>query len=180
MTIDELYKNALKEIPGAKEKLFESLSARFRYFSRQKVWDPDDAEDVVQDALLIINREFKNVEIKVSFYSWAYRVFDLRVLNYVNKKGTRKDRFQQIDSEQTPAPEPPPESFSELKRQLLDCLNKIIKINPRYARILNFQYQGFTTEEICDKLKVNRNNCYSILYRARSLLEICLEKGDIK
>jgi len=37
-----------------------------------------------------------------------------------------------------------------------------------------------TVEEICRKLKVTRDNFYSILSRSRSLLLLCLKKGTFE
>jgi len=180
VTIDELYTEAKKGDLKARDELFKALLARFRYFARQKIWDSDDAEDVVQDALVVINREYERIDIKVSFHLWAYKVFDMRVLGYIQKKGISHARYLRYPENESDFQEPLVKIQLEIKVKLLDCLNKILKANSRYARILNFQYQGFSTEEICEKLKVTRNNCYSILSRARSLLELCLKKGDIK
>ena len=66
-----------------------------------------------------------------------------------------------------------------LKEQLLFCLERVGQSNRRYARILNLYYQGYTTDEVCLRLGINANHSYVALWRARSLLEICLEKGDI-
>ncbi|MDH4034538.1 MAG: hypothetical protein OEV80_12145, partial [candidate division Zixibacteria bacterium] len=66
-----------------------------------------------------------------------------------------------------------------LKRRLLDCLKKIRSTNLRYARILNLQYQGFDTEDVCRRLAVTRSNLYSLLSRARTVLELCLEEGGV-
>jgi DNA-directed RNA polymerase specialized sigma24 family protein len=67
----------------------------------------------------------------------------------------------------------------QFEKVLIDCLRKICAGNNRYARILNFFYQGFNTEEVCRKLKISAGNAYVMLGRARSLLKTCLEMGDI-
>ena len=66
------------------------------------------------------------------------------------------------------------------KRRLLDCLKKVNQTNTRHARILNLHYQGYTVTDICGKFKITRNNVYIILSRARLMLKVCLEKGDVE
>ena len=59
-------------------------------------------------------------------------------------------------------------------------VKKIVVVNNRFARILNFHYQGYAVVEVCERLRLTSTNFYSILSRARSMLELCLEKGDVK
>jgi DNA-directed RNA polymerase specialized sigma24 family protein len=66
------------------------------------------------------------------------------------------------------------------ERQLLECLRKVGRHNNNFARALNLNYQGYSTEEICDRLKLTKVNFYSILSRARSMLDLCLKKGGLK
>ena len=68
----------------------------------------------------------------------------------------------------------------DLKRRLLGCLQKICRQNVRYARILNLHYQGYKTGEVCGRMDVRPATLYSVLSRARSMLEDCLEKGDVR
>jgi RNA polymerase sigma-70 factor (ECF subfamily) len=37
------------------------------------------------------------------------------------------------------------------------------------------EIDGWSTEEICNKLDITANNCWVLLYRARMLLRKCLE-----
>ncbi|MBN1210968.1 MAG: RNA polymerase sigma factor, partial [candidate division Zixibacteria bacterium] len=117
-------------------------------------------------------------EFTLSFSSWAYKVLVNVYLNYYKKKQSNKGKQVALpDYDNVPgswAPDP------DLENALIDCLRKICANNNRYARILNLYYQGFSTEEVCRKLKISSANAYVILARARSLLKTCLEKGEIK
>jgi DNA-directed RNA polymerase specialized sigma24 family protein len=42
------------------------------------------------------------------------------------------------------------------------------------------RYQGYNTEEICEKMGLSRNGIYILLSRARKMLENCLKTGEIK
>jgi hypothetical protein len=62
---------------------------------------------------------------------------------------------------------------------LRECLKQVGRANIRYARILNFIYQGQDFDYICQRLTMTRNNAYSVLSRARTMLMKCVDKGII-
>jgi len=174
--INPLYQQAIAGDEASTKELFEILSARFRTFAHQRIWDEKDAEEIVQDALTIIFHEYQAVAITISFAAWAYKVLDNRILNYVQKRRRESLRVERLMDEST-------YSISdssidpELKRQLLHCLRNLGMANIRYARVLNLVYQGYETEDICRRMNLKRNTLYSHLSRARWLLMACLKKG---
>ena len=178
MDINELHLAAQKGDKSSEQQLFNKLSVRFHHFLNHKVSSNEDIEDIIQTALLTIAREYKNIEITRSFSSWAYKVLINVYLNYYKKRQFHKGKqVSLIDYNAVPGGWTADPHFEKV---LIDCLRKICAGNNRYARILNFFYQGFGTEEVCRKLKISSANAYVILGRARSLLKTCLEKGDIK
>lgn len=149
-------------------------------FARQRIRNRGDAEEVVQEALMTIYAEYKSITFNASFSAWAYKVLNNRILNSLRKKQHESQRIDESICPKSVPSEVDVNGASDLKRRLLDCLQRIGDRNIRYARILNLHYQGYRTDEICDRLKVIPETFYSILSRARTLLEVCLEKGDLK
>jgi RNA polymerase sigma factor (sigma-70 family) len=180
LDINYLYKSALEGDKEAENKLFNHLYARFNHFAGQQIWNREDAEEVVQEALMAIGGEYKTVAINRNFAAWAYRILDYRIMRYIEKRHRRNKITSQIServmglSAGTINPDP------TLKPKLLDCLRKISKLNIRYARVLNLYHQGYKTDEICNKLEITPTNLYTILSRGRSLLELCLETGRLE
>ena len=178
MNLNDLYNSARSGQSTAEENLFRNLSVRLRVIANHKIWDENDAEDVAQEALAYIAREYREIEIRTSFAAWAAKVLDNRVLSYIKAKRAQKERVEALpDTDQHAAI---PECDAELKVTLLDCLKKIAQANPRYARIINLHYQGYTTDEVCGRLNMTPNNSYVALSRARSMLTECLEKGGVE
>jgi len=178
MSINTLYSEFRDGNLKAEEKLFRDLSDRFGFFVQQRIWDEQDALDIVQESLVVIAGKFRDMEFETSFSAWAYRVLENKILEYYRKKHCHESKFAQMVEENPGAHQNAPDPT--LQNRLLDCLKKINELNNRYARILNFQYQGYTTEETCKKLSVTRNNLYILLSRARSMLKLCLQRGDIR
>lgn len=176
--INELYQAARSGDRAAESELLETLSARFRLFAYRRVWNDEDAAELVQDALLVVVREYRQLQVEKSFAAWAYQVMENRLLSHSRSQGTRRGVVRQSPEGEPEGTSPDPRP--ELKRKLMDCLKKVARANRRYARILNLHYQGFTTEEVCGRLGLTANNCYVLLSRARTMLERCLENGDIE
>jgi RNA polymerase sigma factor (sigma-70 family) len=178
LNIDALHLKASKGCKFSEGQLFEFLSVRFQLFTNHRIWNSQDAEEVAQNAMMVVLKEYKNLKVEVSFMSWAYKVLDNKVLSYIKSKKRQAEMESGMpDTDSTLAsPKGQDENF---RLALLDCLNKVTRTNLRYARILNLHYQGYGTDEICDRLGISSGHFYVLLWRARSMLELCLEKGEV-
>ncbi len=177
MNINDLHNNILNGNTSAEKELFQLLAVRFRLFVHQRIRNEQDCEDIVQEALMAISREYRDIKFNTSFSAWSYNVLKNRLLAYLKKSKTETRRLSEYNDQG--------ESYSNetsdplLVAQLVDCLKKVGGINRRYATMLDLHYQGYPVEEICERLEINRNHAYVILSRARSMLKLCLEKGEL-
>jgi len=177
MNIDTLYQQAIQGDKKTESALFEKLRERFRLFAHRKVWNSEAAEEIVQEALTTVAEQYHDIQIDSSFAGWAHRVLENKFLSYLQSKRRQAGRNVSLESTEflTDGWEP----NHDLRRRLEDCFKQVGQANTRYARILNFQYQGFKIEEICQKLDTQISQTYTILSRARSMLKGCLEKGKV-
>lgn len=176
VNINGLYNNARKGDRGAEERLFSKLYESFNLFVQQRIWNRQDCEEIVQDTLMAIKDKYGNMHFETSFAAWAYKVLENKILYFLRSKRYHENKYlRDSDFKQ------PRQFYSDptFKSRLLDCLKKVSAKNMRQARILNMHYQGFSVDEICEKLRLTRNGMYIHLSRARSLLKLCLEKGDL-
>jgi RNA polymerase sigma-70 factor (ECF subfamily) len=180
LDINELYHAAERGDSDGERQLFHELLIRFRIFALQRVWDDNDAEDVLQEALATISREFRQITIETSFAAWAYRVLDNKIMAYLKTKKRLAGRYEHLNGTEGNQAGVSDSQDPELKRRLLACIKKVGAKNAKYVRALNLHCQGYDTEEICRRLDITSSNFYAIMSRARSLLELCLETGDIK
>lgn len=177
LDINTLYQLARQGDPAAEKSLFECLNVRFRLFARRRLWGQAEWEDIAQEALATVYREYRNVDITVSFGAWAYRILRHKLLTHLQTKRRREQRTVRIeDVEETAAAEAGIDPLTV--ERLLRCLQEVGQANTRYARALNLQYQGYTAEEICAKMHLTRTNYYALLSRARVMLDNCLHQGE--
>jgi RNA polymerase sigma-70 factor (ECF subfamily) len=172
LNINEIYATVSKGNKSLEKQLFDTLRERFRLILQQKIMNVADTEDVLQNTLVVIARKYLDIEFETSFSSWAYKVLEFNVLSYYRSKGRQKDKLEKFAAERGDLAYSTPNA--DLKRRLLECLKKINEANIRHARILNFSYQGYDLEKICEKLKLTRNAAYIMLSRARAKLKACM------
>lgn len=179
LNINDLHKIAQTGDKSAEAQLFTVLTERFEQFTHRRIWEEESAKDVVQEALMAIAREYKQITFEKSFSAWAYKVLNNRILSYIKKKRQQDSRLVSTSDPDAPlersfTPDP------ELRLRLLDCLEKVHRLNARHAVILDLHSRGFKTEEIGRELNLTANGVYISLHRARKMLEICLNTGDIE
>jgi len=177
--MDHLLIRAKNGDKSAEDEIFQFLLVRFSLFAAQKIRDKQTAQDIAQEACIAVLEKYKSETFTHSFEVWAWGVLHTMIKNHFFRRSNEQKliskRSTNDESGRFTAASPDP----DLERQLNNCLKKILSINQRYARVLNLVYQGYNTEEICQRLKIDRNNLYVTLYRARLMLKNCLEKGEL-
>lgn len=176
LDIDEIYALARGGDPAAKERLYDRLLVSFRVVARHRMWGDEDADDVIQDALMAVVDKYDELTIESSFAAWAYKVLNNKIVDHYRVKKIRDGKVEQLAQRQaatmTRNPDP------TLKLRIKSCFAKINRTHKQHARILSLHFRGFTTDEICLRLGITRNNCYVSLSRARTMLEKCLNQED--
>jgi RNA polymerase sigma-70 factor (ECF subfamily) len=176
--LNKLFDRARAGDAAAEKQLFDYLTDRFRQFARLRIWNPSDADEVVQETMVVICREYMALEITSSFTAWAYKVLDNRILACRQSQQTRIRRIESDDSVIETLAKPTVDP--DLRRQLVECLRKICAANRRYGRVLNYHSQGYGTDEIKERLSLKESTLYSLLHRSRAMLRRCLESGEVK
>jgi RNA polymerase sigma-70 factor, ECF subfamily len=174
--MEELVKKARAGDSTAEKQLFEKLLVRFQYLAKLKIGE-NNSEDLAQEACITVFEKYKDESFTVGFLPWAHGVLKMKTGNYLQKKKRLADRQQEIgedaDFVDRDAVDP------DLKRFLMECLSKLKKAGGNYARILNLSHQGFSTNDICDRLGIRANSYYVALSRGRVMLRDCLESKGV-
>lgn len=173
--LNSILKAALSGSKESEEELFRNLSARFGYIVRQKIRSIEDGKEILQNALASILANYRETDFTVSFAAWAYRILQNKINDYYRHREVIRKTFNDSG---VLAERQVGESDPDLKRKLIGCLQKVNGINKRHARILILNYQGYDSDEICRRLGISKGNYYTILSRARVMLEKCLKGED--
>lgn len=177
--INDHYQKAISGDFRAEKALFGLLLERFRFLTHHKIGWNQDAEDVAQEALLVVSNSYRTLKVEKSFAAWTVKVLHNRILDFHDSRQRRLKR-EVVDNEGdliSQAAVEPDEGY--LKLILIKCFRKLLAVNRQYGRVLNLRTQGIETDEICSKLKITRSNLYISLHRARTMLAECLRNGSI-
>jgi RNA polymerase sigma factor (sigma-70 family) len=96
VSIETLYQSALQGDSAAEKTLFQQLSVRFGLICQHRIWNKEDAEEIVQEALVTVLGGFKDIEIERSFAAWAHKVLDNKILTYLKTKKARIETIRPI------------------------------------------------------------------------------------
>ena len=67
MNINNLYDRANSGDKSAREQLFSKLYESFNLFVKQRIWNKEDCEEIVQEALMTINKKYEKIKFEKSF-----------------------------------------------------------------------------------------------------------------
>ncbi|MCP4705788.1 MAG: RNA polymerase sigma factor [candidate division Zixibacteria bacterium] len=154
------------------------MYASFRLILQYKGVNNLDAEDIIQDAMIVIGEELKNDKVIINFSAWSHAVLKNKWLDFIKSRKYQKNKTPMELKDVYPAEHDEVDFI--LMDQLIECFRKVGMVNRRHARILNLHFLGYSTEEICSRLEITKTNMYSLLSRARSMLELCLNKGNLR
>lgn len=171
--LEKLAKMAQNGDQSAEKTLFEQLFVRFAAIAKQRLKE-DYSEDIAQDACLTILEKYKSLPPANDFMPWAYQVLRNKIGNFLKNSKLRDARVAYAaDIEKLGGGDQTHSDF-ELKQKIISCLEKMAESNPDYLVIIEMKHQGYTTDEICDKMKIKANHLYVLLHRCRTLLYECI------
>ena len=179
--LNELASNAKNGGQKDEDRFYQYLFVRFTTFAKHSIRIKEDAEDLAEEAWLIIKRKYKNETFKASFKSWAYKILENVIGNYLQKKRREEEMHRDLKSQNTQGSPTPEEEYErkQLRKRVKDCLRQMIKKKLRYFKVLKLVYKEYKTDKICQIMQITPNNLYVILKRGREMLKYCLETGRI-
>ena len=156
-------------------KLLTSNQVRLRAFALSLIPHWADAEEVLQEANLVMWRKFDQFTLGTSFFSWACRIIHLTAKDFRKRQGRSKikfgDEFMDVVADQSMELE---EELAERERHLNDC---IAQLKEKHREMLHLRYQQrATVEDIAGKLQSTAKAIYQALSRVHKSLFECVER----
>ncbi len=134
--------------------------------------NPEDAEDVLQEALVTAYRALAKFRGESGIYTWLYRIVVNKCRDFLRaRKSKREDALEPVEpmlSDERVSIEKNLE-LSEESRYLIGKINSLEK---KYRRVLLLRYyEDCSYQEIAEIVKVNLGTVKSRLFKARELLK---------
>ncbi len=148
---------------------------RFRAFLAQRVENADDAEDILQAALLKGVAKGGSVRDHESVVPWFYRLLRNAITDYYRHRGAEAKALERAAGFATDAHELEP----EVERAICQCMYDLLPTLPEdYAMLLRrVDLEEETIAEVAADTGMTANNVRVKLHRARHALRKQLERS---
>ncbi len=155
MTENEFVFKLIKDYLAGDESAFNIIANKYKdkiyWHARRMTGNHLDADEIVQEVLLVLYKKLKDFQFKSSLYTWIYRITSTRTINYLKKKKIRQ--IFSIDDEAGSKL-----SFSEdvvkniEDKERLERVEKALqKVPSKQREVFLFRvYEGLSYEEISE------------------------------
>lgn len=152
--------------------------------------DPDAAEDVTQDALLLAHRHRDSFRGDSRFSTWLYRVATTTALMYLRKQ-RRRGREQSMplrsdEEHDQPAPiehtdgESGPAERVAAAEEVALADRRLRAMGDRYRRVFWMRFaDGFSEAEIAERLGLHLSTVKTRTHRARQAVRAALADAEL-
>jgi RNA polymerase sigma-70 factor, ECF subfamily len=160
--------------PEAFDWLVRRYLPRARQLARRLMQNPDDADDLVQDAFLRVLERIATFDVSRAFEPWFTRLLVNLGLDQRRKQSVRRTESQ--DPAWFPGG-PRPDREAE-RAELRSSLSRALEQLPDRQRLIVtlFEIDGHSTEEIAGMLKVSQVTVRWHLHQARRALREVLKE----
>jgi RNA polymerase sigma-70 factor (ECF subfamily) len=135
------------------------------------VWQ--DAEEIIQDTLMVLWRKFNEFEPSTSFFAWAARVAQYEVLNYRRKNRHRELYFD--DDVLSALASTAFEQMDDMELQRAALENCIKKLPERDRELLKLRYrEGGNIQIAADAMRRTTGHVQRLLRQVRGGLLRCV------
>lgn len=172
------------ETPDVLRILLEN-HARFLAFLERRVGSRDEAEDLLQEALVRSLHRSPSLPDSESTITWFYRVLRNALIDHYRRSGTRSRAFDRLalETEASTAPD------AELENVVCQCVTSLLEtLKPEYGTaIRRVDLEGVSVKGYAEEAAITPSNAGVRLHRAREALRkqvarscgTCLEHGCV-
>jgi RNA polymerase sigma-70 factor (ECF subfamily) len=82
----ELIKAYINGNEAAFNKIVVKYQQKIYWHARRMTSDHMDADEIVQEVLIVLYKKLKDFKFQSSLYTWIYRITATRSINFINKK----------------------------------------------------------------------------------------------
>lgn len=144
----ELVKNFINGDESAFNRLAVKYKKKIYWHARRMTGDHYDADEIVQEVLMVLYNKLKTFEFKSSLYTWIYSITNTRSINYLKKKKIRS--FLSLDDIKNEKVENKNIIDDLEKAQKIDMIEKALQSLPLKQRevFIMRNYDELSYEEI--------------------------------
>ncbi len=176
MTDEDLVKRFLNGEEAAFNLLVRKYRQKIYWHARRLTGNHFDADDILQEVLMVIYSKLKDYKFESSLYTWIFKITYTRSLNLINKNKLK--RFFSLDDEESPEIRGDQDVVNDVenreKLQLLDKILKQLPVKQREVFVMR-HFDELSYEEIAEITGKStgglKANYFHALNKVTSLME---------
>lgn len=183
----ELVRRCKEDDREAFRELVERYQHRAVRISLGMLHDPDDAQEVAQEAFTKVFTSIKNFKEEASFYTWLYRIVYNLSIDRKRQKGRQPQpeyKSDLGDNETDPIELLPADTKTDPYERTSDkelgarIQGALEELTPAHKAVILLRIvEGLSYEEISHILQCSRGTVMSRLHYARKRLQIILQQN---
>lgn len=156
-------------------RLYMTHESKIRGYILCMVNNWADADDILQEAVIVMMRKFQGFDSTEGFLRWALRVAHFEVLNHVNKRGNRLPLFTPAVLEAIEEKAAREIENQDSRREALQqCIGKL---RQRDQEVLRLRYEvDATTQSVAETVGRSADAVYKVLNRVHHQLLMCVRR----
>jgi RNA polymerase sigma-70 factor (ECF subfamily) len=173
--LDELIEAARRGDRAALNRLLSDARPRLLAVALRVVRDRDEAEDVVQEALVKVCRSLARFEGRSSFSTWLHRIVVNAALDRLRRQGARREKVAD-DDERTLEPvekidEQTPERVVSRRETGAVVRGALARLSPVHREVLELrEFEGESYRDVARLVRCPVGTVMSRLHHARHKL----------
>lgn len=192
---------ANRKMPSEPSAMFAEVESHRGYllrFATAKLRDAEQAEEVVQEALLAALEGLASFSGQSSLRTWLTSILKFKIIDFQRRIISERAHFASAPEEDDAAdPEWMDRMFDQTghwsprlaewsnpdgalqQKQFFETFERCLDKLPKAAARVFFKREvmGIDTEEICKEESITSSNCWVMLHRARLALRECLDRN---
>jgi RNA polymerase sigma-70 factor (ECF subfamily) len=171
-------------MPVDLEIIWPQIHDALRGFIAKRVRDQADADDILQEVFLRIQRGLDGLKDSRKLLSWLYQIARRAVVDHYRQPARRREQPAglAIDLEGSVGAEGVPrivadQDSSEVRAELAGCLRPMIeRLSSRYQSVVTMvELEGLTAKAAARRLRLSESGVKSRVQRGRTQLKAMLE-----
>jgi RNA polymerase sigma-70 factor (ECF subfamily) len=160
-----LVKRCRRGEPGAFEEIYRRHAPRVYSLAYRLTGSLADAEDLLQEAFLLVHRKLESFRGEATLGTWIYRLATNCCLDFLRSRQHREDRATELLDETLP---PVARATGGIRVEHLDLERAIARLPPGYrAAFVLHDVEGFGHHEVAAMLGIAEGTSKSQVHKAR-------------